>query len=665
MRRGLTIYVVAAAAFLCASAGASPASAKGAANAPAAGLADAKALIAAECQAGRLSGIMAILLDGREIAFHACGRTVYPNGPQITRQTRFKLFSTSKQFTATAIVRLASRGVLSLDDRIGQWLPDAPKAWQAATVRQLLMHKAGIPNDVDGYVKGYRADAAGAITAWFAAMKDHPTDFVPGAQYRYSNMGYELLALIAERATKQSWPEILSAEVLQPANMRTAFLEAAAIKDGEATGPARDPMLAQGYVGAPGALEAATSFAFVLRGSGALHAKLADLEAYERALLKGQPLGAALQASMYDQPRNSYALGWVVHATPAGNIVINHSGGTNGFSVDYARVPARRLAVILLNNFGFSDVEDYRKRIVDLLDPRDPAPAPGQADQAPASRLHDLMPSYWRFAAAATKHPEAAQQAWTRDYYAPNRAVLADLQCSLLASGKLPPARTAELARIEPGMRAATAALRRDLPGALARFDRALPDNRWHGDIYLLVSLGCFDGRAQSIGGKPAMLLGADVLAATGNRAPAVLLTHELFHLYHRQFFQPEGDPIWASLWSEGLATYASGELNPGASLEALLLPRALVDAVDKDRARLAADLAAHLDESGTRAETLYFRTDDRTEPVPPRAGYYLGLLAVRELAGKGYSLTDMAHWNAETARERVQQALAVVGANP
>ncbi|MDX2209023.1 MAG: hypothetical protein SFV20_01545 [Sphingopyxis sp.] len=288
----------------------------------------------------------------------------------------------------------------------------------------------------------------------------------------------------------------------------------------------------------------------------------------------------------------------------------------------------------------------------------------GSTAAAKPSRVHNLMPDYWRFVAEAKRHTDAAQAAWTRYYFAPNRALLSDIQCPLLASGRFPADRLAALDKLAPAMRQATRTLRAKLPAALARFDHIFPDNRWHGDVHILVSLGCFDGRAQTIGGTPAMLLGTDVLAMTGNTAPTVLLSHEAFHLYHRQFFKSEGDPLWADLWSEGLATYASGEVNPGSSPEALLLPRAMTEAVDRDRARLVADLTSHLDDSKTRAETLYFTTDDRTEPVPPRAGYYLGLLAVRELASKGYSLAEMAHWNAATTRERVRQALAAVGAN-
>lgn len=277
---------------------------------------------------------------------------------------------------------------------------------------------------------------------------------------------------------------------------------------------------------------------------------------------------------------------------------------------------------------------------------------------ASGQRVHDLTPGYWKFLAEAKRSPFQVQQAWTRHYFGPNRKVLAYVQCPLLASGRLPLSGAVQGIWFESTMRQATIALRKTLPQALRRLRTRFPDNTWRGDIYIMSSLGCFAGRAQSVNGRQAMLLGIDVIASTGNTNPTVLLTHELFHLYHQQFFKPTADPLWAKLWSEGLATYASETLNPGATLKALALPDDMVKAVDRDRARLVADLASHLNERDSRAVTLYFRTDRRTEPVPPKAGYYLGLLVVRLLVSQGHNVTEMAHWNAAMAETQVRQSL-------
>jgi D-alanyl-D-alanine carboxypeptidase len=336
-------------------------------------IAQSAVLIRSECEAGRFSGVAAILIDGRERYFHACGRTRYPNGPAITRDTRFKLFSTSKQFTAATIMRLVGRDVLSLDDTIGQWAPEAPALWRPVTIRQLLMHRGGIPNDLDGYGPLYKDAATPAMLAWFAARADAPTGFEPGSQFAYSNMGYEVLALIAERAAKRPWAQVIQREIFTPMGMRGALLERPILKDGRADGPCLEQGMARGYTGAPGALEEASSFAFVMRGSGALHAALADIEAYERGLLRGRVLSPAQQRAMYENPIDRTGYGWFVRLGPSGRLIINHSGGTNGYAVEYARIPEARVAVILLTNLGFSDVETYRRQIslwIDAAIPR-------------------------------------------------------------------------------------------------------------------------------------------------------------------------------------------------------------------------------------------------------------------------------------------------------
>lgn len=340
----------------------------------AAGIVQARALIRAECAAGRFSGVMAITSNAREIAFEQCGKEHYPDGTAISRASRFKLFSTSKQLTAAAMVLLAAERKLSLDDKVARWLPEAPATWREATIRNLLMHRAGIPDDINGYVKFYKGDATAAILQWLAANEATPLAFKPGTEFRYSNMGYEMLAAIAERADRRPWPDIMRRRVFAPAGMKGALIESPLVQESEVRGPAPDPGLVHGYNGAPGSPEEAGSFAFVLRASGAVHGAVDDLIAYERALAEKRLLSGQQQSAMIDGAVDRYGLGWIVRRTPAGRVTVSHSGGTNGYAIEYARIPDLGLAVILLNNFGFSDVEDYRGQIVAALDPAPAAP---------------------------------------------------------------------------------------------------------------------------------------------------------------------------------------------------------------------------------------------------------------------------------------------------
>lgn len=273
-----------------------------------------------------------------------------------------------------------------------------------------------------------------------------------------------------------------------------------------------------------------------------------------------------------------------------------------------------------------------------------------------AIEVRDLTSGFWAY--RGSRDP----QAWSELYVRPNRAVFSSLPCEPLRADAPPPGWVAGWDRLEPRMRAFSSDVATALPEASARFVARFPDMAWRGTVYVLVSAGCFDGRAQRVAGRDSLLFGIDMIAWSGNDNLVALVHHELFHAYHAQHFRTRSTALWVSLWKEGLATYAARSLNPEATLAELLLPPELVRAVEADRPRLLAELLRVYDRGDDRARTLFFRTDPRPEPIPPRAGYYIGLLAVERLAADGHSLEDMVRWSPETVEPRLRQAVARLG---
>jgi CubicO group peptidase (beta-lactamase class C family) len=105
-----------------------------------------------------------------------------PNTPD----TKFRLGSITKQFTAALILLMQQDGKLNINDPVSKYLPDAPEAWEKITVANLLGHTSGIPNFTN--FKEYGAWAASAHT-WdeeYVFYKDKPLDFEPGTKYDYS-----------------------------------------------------------------------------------------------------------------------------------------------------------------------------------------------------------------------------------------------------------------------------------------------------------------------------------------------------------------------------------------------------------------------------------------------------------------------------------------------
>jgi hypothetical protein len=285
--------------------------------------------------------------------------------------------------------------------------------------------------------------------------------------------------------------------------------------------------------------------------------------------------------------------------------------------------------------------------------------------------IHDFTPDFWQFWEAAQNQPvERQAQLWQQLYVAPHQAVFNDLAtpCKDQHNAAYLRARyLAELPRVVPAIRIIVAGLTQQLKEANARFLKTFPDMRWSGDVYVMASGYCFNGRAQMIQGRSALLFGVDAIAALGQKDLIPGMHHELFHRYHRQFFDFEASsayPLWTTLWAEGMASYVAEQLNPSASeLDLAHVPLGMVQQVNERRAALAANFLRRFESTAEQDAKLFFNDiNSKDADVPARAGYQLGVLVIRELS-KQYSLLTMAHWSQTKAKPQVRKALERISA--
>jgi hypothetical protein len=197
-------------------------------------------------------------------------------------------------------------------------------------------------------------------------------------------------------------------------------------------------------------------------------------------------------------------------------------------------------------------------------------------------------------------------------------------------------------------------------------FRAAFPDVQPVGDIHFVHSLGEMDGGTRTVGGRTYMIFGADIMQRIyepGGTTP--FFHHELFHFYHRAYFQ-DCEPFWCSLWGEGLATYVSEQLNPGADDRAMLLtlPQLIRPTVDANLALAVCTARARFDSEDATEYAQFFFGNANVEGLPPRAGYYLGYLIARE-AGRTRTVQELAHLSALDARPIVETALASLAECP
>ncbi|WP_158821321.1 hypothetical protein [Granulicella sp. S156] len=280
--------------------------------------------------------------------------------------------------------------------------------------------------------------------------------------------------------------------------------------------------------------------------------------------------------------------------------------------------------------------------------------------------VHNFMPDFWSFwSAASNKSPEEQRKSWQTLYIEPHAAVFADLAkpCAKhLNDVALQKEYFPTLAEFIPAIHALDAAIPGTIADARRSFLKVFPDMRWAGDIYIMASGGCFNGRSQRIQGREALLLGLDDIVELHETNLPPLLHHELFHRYHHAFFayEPERDePLWTRLWAEGMATYVSRRLNPTApNMDALWIEDPQVKVLDDREQVIAADFLSHFDSTSQRDASLYFLDDQSKDTkIPARAGYYLGLRVAEQL-GRHYSLQEMAHWNRAQAEPRILAVL-------
>ena len=260
-----------------------------------------------------------------------------PNTPE----TRFRLGSITKQFTAMAILILQEQGKLSVDDLASKHAPGCPEAWKDVTIHHLLTHTSGIPSFTG--LPGYRAamPLPSPAAKTLDRVREMPLEFTPGEKFNYSNSGYVLLGQIIEQVSGKSYDEFLRESIFQPLGLAdTGYDMPEKILPHRAAGYRR-----QG----DGVVNAAYLDMTIPHAAGALYSTTLDLHRWSQALDSGKLISSAALAKMFTPGKSNYGYGWIIDKQ-FGRDRIQHGGGINGFSTFIARYPGEKLCVVVLCN---------------------------------------------------------------------------------------------------------------------------------------------------------------------------------------------------------------------------------------------------------------------------------------------------------------------------
>jgi CubicO group peptidase (beta-lactamase class C family) len=158
---------------------------------------------------------------GRTLASRAYGIADLENQVPVTTDSEFALASITKQLTAAAILQLAEKGSLNLDDDISRFLPDFPAGGRGVTIRRLLNHTAGIKNLQDLGDRFWKQSYAPIETRELIDLfKAEPLDFEPGTAFHYTNSGYVLLGAVIESLGGEPYADYIRHHVLDPLGLR-------------------------------------------------------------------------------------------------------------------------------------------------------------------------------------------------------------------------------------------------------------------------------------------------------------------------------------------------------------------------------------------------------------------------------------------------------------
>lgn len=296
----------------------------------------------AAARAERFSGAILVARDGKILVSKGYGMADVENDVPNTPETRFRLGSLTKQFTAASILLLQERGKLSVQDSVCKYIAPCPEAWQPVTIHHLLSHTAGVPDftGLPDYQKTMREPAP--VESLITRFRDLPLDFKPGEDWKYSNSGYILLGYIVEKVSGKSYESFLRENIFEPLKMTsTGYDHAAEIVKRRARGYAPGP---DGLVNAP-YLDMSIPFS-----AGGLYSTVGDLYLWDQALYGEKILKKPSLDAMFTAVRHDYGYGYGV-AKLFNHRVLSHGGGIEGFRTSINRFPDDRVTVIVLSNY--------------------------------------------------------------------------------------------------------------------------------------------------------------------------------------------------------------------------------------------------------------------------------------------------------------------------
>ncbi|PWK77068.1 CubicO group peptidase (beta-lactamase class C family) [Mucilaginibacter oryzae] len=319
--------------------------------------------------ARRFNGNVLVAQGDRVVYARPVGYAQMDTHKKHTLRSAFQIGSVSKTFTALAILQLAEKDRLRLDDPVTRFLPDLP--YHTLTIRHLLSHTSGLPDKEELFFPLIEADTGLRVSNRMIVpalvSSNKPLAFAPGSQWRYNNIGFALLALVVEKVSGESFAVYLQKHVFVPAGMKDSYLLGSRIND---TNRVTGYLVRHHYLSDLESIEKSKKvrrWSYNMRdlyGPTNVVSTAADLLKFALALDNYKLLDSTLteaaftpyrlsdgKAAMPDGEfgRAAYGLGWFLPVSDLGKMVM-HTGREPGFFTFFWHDRKSHKTLILLDN---------------------------------------------------------------------------------------------------------------------------------------------------------------------------------------------------------------------------------------------------------------------------------------------------------------------------
>ncbi len=311
----------------------------------------------AQVKLGAFSGSVLIAQGSKILVSKGYGMANLELGVPNAPQTKFRLGSVTKQFTAMAIMQLQERGLLNVGDYIIKYIPDYPNG-EKITIHNLLTHTSGIPNLTDFPDFLETMTLPSPVEKTVERFKNIPLEFEPGEKYSYSNSGYVLLGYLIEKVSGKSYEDFLNKNIFQPLNMtNSGYDHTSAILKNRASGYS---------LGTDGLTNASYIDMSLPLGGGSLYSTVEDLYLWDRALYTEKLVSKTTMEKIFTPFKEEYAYGWIVSELYK-HKRISHSGGINGFASNISRYPDDDLCIVVLSNYEHAAIGKISKDLAAII----------------------------------------------------------------------------------------------------------------------------------------------------------------------------------------------------------------------------------------------------------------------------------------------------------